>query len=208
MSNTSLSQELKSISTNINGNNAGFAALLTNSKNFNAKLTAKLNAISQSIRKLSELSKNKNTDIQNMKQNLQSAQQKLAECTKANAGQNAEITKILEELKKNINAQDTSLKDLTGTSNLTTQTFDKLTTEIDTAIAGVMTMMNSPPPAPGATLGGGYRKRKHSVSKKNRIRIKKGGWVIDTDFTRSSKHKKTKKRKSHRNTSSSSSSRE
>jgi len=187
MSNKSLSQELKDIVTNITGNSAGFSSLLNNSKAFNTQLSSKLTDI---LKSLNQVSNNKNAELQAMKQNVQTAQQQLAECVNANAGQNAEISKILDNLKVTINSQNTTLNEITSTSGNTAQTFDKLTTDINNAIS----MLN------GSTQRGGYKKR-NSISKKGKRRNKKGGWTVNSESNRFSK---TKKRRNSYSTSSSS----
>jgi ABC-type transporter Mla subunit MlaD len=186
MSNKSLSQELKDIVTNITGNSAGFSSLLNNSKAFNTQLSSKLTNI---LKSLNQVSNNKNAELQAMKQNVQTAQQQLAECVNANAGQNAEISKILDNLKVTINSQNTTLNEITSTSGNTAQTFDKLTTDINNAIS----MLNG-------TQRAGYKKR-NSISKKGKRRNKKGGWTINSESNRFSK---TKKRRNSYSASSSS----
>lgn len=180
MSNKSLSQELKDIATNITGNSAGFSSLLNNSKAFNTQLSSKLTDI---LRNLNQVSNSKNAELQAMKQNVQTAQQQLAECVNANAGQNAEITQILNNLKVTINSQNTTLNEITSTSGNTAQTFDKLTTDINSAI----TMLNG-------TQRAGYKKR-NRISKKGKRRNKKGGWTINSESSRSNRFSKTKKRR-------------
>lgn len=179
--------ELKEIASNITGNSAGFKALLNSSKLFNTQLSTKLSEI---LKSLNDVSNNKNKELQTMRQNVQTAQQQLAECVKANAGQNQEITAILDNLKITINSQNTTLNDLTNTSGNTKQTFDKLTDDINNAI----TMINSSQP----NVSGGYKKRKRLFSKKGKRRNKKGGWTIESESNKSNRFSKTKKRK-HRN---------